>query len=175
MKNKILFITLVTCSILSSCAMMQSIVKSTFPYTTTVLINPSSNLGVEQTVTGMATSFDQDFKKDGNNAAKVNAVRIVSAKLQSKAPSGFNIGNLSALRVYMSRPNGDDEVLVASRNDITPEAGNSVILDIDNSEFLDKLVREPEIRIRMVYKLRNPVDVPVNLHLILGLGAYPAE
>jgi hypothetical protein len=160
---------------LSSCAMMQSIVKSTFPYTTTVIIPPSSNIGAEQSVTGMATSFDQDFTKDGNNANKVNAVRIVSARLQSKAPSDFNIGNLKMIKVYMSKPNGEDEVLVASRTDITHDVGNSMVLDIDNSEFLDKLVREPEVKVRLLYRLRNAVDIPVNLHLILGLGAYPAD
>lgn len=160
---------------LSGCAMMQSIVKSTFPYTTTVIIPPSSNTSDLQSVTGMATSFDQDFKKDGNNASKVNAVRIVSARLQSKAPSDFNIGKLKMIKVYMSSPEGDDEILVASRTDITNDAGNSMVLDIDNSEFLDKLVREPEVKIRVLYKLRNAVDIPVNLHLILGLGAYPAD
>ena len=74
--------------------MMQSIVKSTFPYTTTLTIPKSSPVGVELSVTGMATSFDQDFKKDGNNADKVSEVRMVSARIESRDPSDFNIGNL---------------------------------------------------------------------------------
>src|SRR5580698_5002532 len=99
MKRKVLFISLGLALVLGSCAMMQSIVKSTFPYTTTLTIPKSSQVGVELSVTGMATSFDQDFKKDGNNADKVSEVRMVSAKLQSKDPTDFNIGNLASVKV----------------------------------------------------------------------------
>ena len=173
MSRKVLFISFLLPLFFGSCAMMQSIIKSTFPYTTTVLIPQSSPVGVEQSVTAMATSFDQDFKKDGNNGEKVSDVRIVSAKLQSKDPTDFNIGNMVSVKVYMSKADGKDEVLVASRTDITPGAGNSIVLDIDNSNFLDQRVREPQIMIRMVYRLRNHIDVSANLHLVLGLSAYP--
>lgn len=157
----------------TGCAMMQSIIKSTFPYTTTLVIPKSSAVGVELSVTGMATSFDQDFSKNGNNADKVSEVRMVSAKVESRDPSDFNIGNLAMLRVYLSKADGTEEVLVASRTDITLGVGNSMVLDIDNSSFLDKQVREPKVRIRMVYQLRNHIDVNANLHIVLGLGAFP--
>ena len=173
MKKSVLFISFCLLLMLGSCAMVQSIVKSTFPYTATVLVPKNSQVGVELSVTGMANSFDQDFKKDGNNGDKVSEVRIVSAKLQSKDPTDFNIGNLVLVRVYMAKADGSDEVLVASRTDITPGVGNSMVLDIDNSSFLDKLVREPKVRIRLVYQLRNHIDVDANLHLVLGLSAYP--
>lgn len=155
--------------------MMQSIVKSTFPYTTTLVIPKSSQVGIDLSVTAMATSFDQDFTKDGNNGGKVSEVRVVSAKLQSKYPSDFNIGNLLSVHVYMAKADGNDEVIVASRTDITVGVGNNIVLDIDNAHFLDQLVREPRVKIRMTYKLRNPINVDANLHLVLGLGAYPGN
>lgn len=173
MRKKVLFISILLPLFFGSCAMMQSIIKSTFPYTATVLIPQSSAVGAEQSVIAEATSFDQDFKKDGNNGEKVSEVRIVSAKLQSKDPTDFNIGNLAMVKIYMSNADGKDEVLVASRTDITPGVGNSIVLDIDNSSFLDQRVREPQIRIRVVYRLRNRIDVSPSLHLILGLSAYP--
>jgi hypothetical protein len=173
MNRKVWIVLLIFALASGSCAMMQSIVKSTFPYTTTLEIPKSSAVGVELSVSGMANSFDQDFKKDGNNADKVNAVRMVSASIESRDPTDFNIGNLSMLKVYMSKADGTDEVLVASRTDITPEVGNSVVLDIDNSNFLDQQVREPKVKIRMAYKLRQHIDVNASLHLVLGLGAYP--
>ena len=172
--NKPLFLIAIAL-VFGSCGMMQSVIKSTFPYTTTVLIPRSSPVATEQSVTGMATSFDQDFTKNGNNADKVSEVRIISAKLESRDPSDFNIGNLLLVRVYMAKADGKDEVLVASRNDITPGVGNTMVLDIDNSHFLDERVREKNVRIRLVYKLRNHIDVDANLHLVLGLSAYPAN
>ena len=159
--------------VFSSCAMMQSIVKSTFPYTTTVTIPQTSKAGEELSVTAMATSFDQDFKKDGNNGEKVSEVRMVSAKMESVSPTDFNIGNLSMVKVYMAKADGSAETLVASRTDITPDAGNSIVLDIDNSTFLDQRMREPQVKIRVAYKLRKAINVSPNLHIMLGLSAYP--
>jgi hypothetical protein len=75
----------------------------------------------------------------------------------------------------MAKADGSEEVLVASRSDITPLVGNGLVLDIDNSAFLDQRVREPKVRIRMVYKLRNHIDADASLHLVLGLGAYPSN
>lgn len=160
---------------LTSCGMVQSIVKSTFPYTTTLTIPQSANIGATHSAISTATSFDQNFTKSGNNGERVSEVSIISAKLQSTTPSDFNLGNLSEVKVYVSKNNGNDEVLVASRKDITASVGNSLVLDIDNSHFLDQLVREPDIRIRMSYQLRKKAATDVSVHLVLGLNAYPGE
>jgi hypothetical protein len=159
--------------LLAGCAMVQSIVKSTFPYTTNLTIPASGQAGTEYTATSMATSFDQDFTKSGNNGDKVSGVRIISAKLRSIDPTDFNIGNIAVAKFYMSTPDGQDEVLVASRTDITPGVGNSIVLDIDNSNFLDKLIRMPKVKIRMVYVLRNGISTDATLRLVLGISAYP--
>lgn len=175
MKKNALIILISFTLFLSGCAMMQSIVKSTFPYTTTLVIPRSSQVGTDLSVTAMATSFDQDFTRDGNNGRNVSEVRVVSARLQSKEPSDFNIGNLLSVHVYMARADGKDEVMVASRTDITAGAGNNIVLDIDNAHFLDQLVREAHVRIRMVYRLRDHMNADAHLHLVLGLGAYPGN
>jgi hypothetical protein len=172
-KKPILFLFIAL--IFSSCEVMQSVVKSTFPYTTTVVIPKTSRVGVEQEITGDATSFDQKISRDGNNASKLNDVRIVSAKIQSKDPSDFNIGNLSMLKVYIAKEDGSKEVLVASRTDITPGVGNSMVLDIDNAATLDEHMREQKIKVRLVYKLRNHIDANANLRLALSFGANPVN
>jgi len=159
--------------IFSGCGMFESVVKSTFPYTTNLTIPASSQPGKQYTAVNIATSYDQNFTKDGNNANHVGEVMVVSAKLRSTDPAGFNIGNLEYVKFYMAKHDGSDEILVASRTDITKGVGNSMVLDIDNSNFLDQLVRQPDVRIRMVYKLRNGVDTDVTVKLILGLSAYP--
>jgi hypothetical protein len=171
--KKLLPLSIALMLIFSGCAMFQSIVKSTFPYTTTLTIPATSQPGNEYAALSMATSFDQDFSKSGNNANNCSDVRIVSAKLRSIEPSDFNLGNIASAKFYMSKPDGTDEVLVASRADITKGAGNDIVLDIDNTHFLDQLIREPNVRIRMVYILRNKITYDANLRLVLGMSAYP--
>jgi hypothetical protein len=157
--------------IISGCATVQSIVKSTFPYTAVLAVPASSQTGTSQTSVSMGSSFDQNFVKDGNNATKVKDVHIATAKLQATEPSGFNIGNLQSAKVYMAKANGQGEVLVASRTDIGPNVGSSLALDIDNSHTLDELVREKSVRIKLVYTLRNKTDVKASLKVSLGVSA----
>ncbi|HEY9004244.1 MAG TPA: hypothetical protein VIM89_23010 [Mucilaginibacter sp.] len=156
----------------SSCAMYQSAVKSSFPYTSTLIVPASSKVGSTGSAISTATSFDQNFGR--NNADRVKMVRIVSAKLMSTEPSDYNLGNLSEVRIYLSDNDGQDEVMVASRSDIGANVGNNVVLDIDNSNMLDELVREPQIRVRMAYKLRKSIKRDASVHVVLGLAAYPA-
>lgn len=158
-----------------SCAMLQSVVKGTFPYTANMVIPASARVDEPQTAISTGNSFDQDFTKDGNNASRISEVRIISAKLQSNDPADYNIGNIASLRVYMAKNDGSDEVLVAIRKDIAANSGNSITLDIDNSHFLDALVRQPGVRIRMVYRLRKAVDTDVSLKVSLGVGSNPAN
>ncbi|HVW16212.1 MAG TPA: hypothetical protein VHB54_20440 [Mucilaginibacter sp.] len=159
----------------SGCAMFQTIIKSSFPYTTTLTVAASSQPGVESSAVSMATSFDQNFSKNGNTASKITLVRVISAKLVSISPPTFNIGNIASVKVYLSKKDGSDEILIASRDDIEENAGNNITLDFDDSKFLDELVRQRGIRVRMVYKMRNYISNDVNLDLILGLAAYPVQ
>jgi len=158
--------------IFSGCGIFESVVKSTFPYTSNLTIPASSEPGKQYTAINMATSYDQNFSRDGNNANHIGQVMVVSAKLKSTDPTNFNIGNLEYVKFYMSKHDGSDEILVASRTDITKEVGNSMVLDIDNSNFLDQMVRQPDVRIRMVYKLRKAIESDVTIKLVLGLSAY---
>ena len=158
---------------ISGCAMYQSIIKSSFPYTSTLTVLATAQPGNEYSATSTANSFDQNFSKKGNDADRITLVRVVSAKLMSVEPTDYNIGNLASVKIYLSKENGSDEMLVAQRNDIGPNVGNNITLDIDNSKFLDQLVREPNIRVRMAYKVRQGYRIDVNLHVVLGLAAYP--
>lgn len=158
---------------LSACGTMQSIVKSSFPYTANVEIPGGGVAGKEYSATSTANSFDQVFVKDGSDADNINAVRIISAKLLATEPTDFNIGQLTSVQVYLSKMDGRDEAMVASRKDINPTIGNSLVLDIDNAHFLDELVRQPNLRVRVVYKLRNNLTKGVNLHVVLSIAAYP--
>jgi hypothetical protein len=158
---------------LTACGTMQSILKSSFPYTANLVIPAAVDVGKSYTVIDTATSLDQSFSKDGNNANKINAVRIISAKLEAVTPADFNLGQLAWVEIYMSKMDGKDEDRVAYRKDINPTAGNSLVLDIDNAHFLDEVVRQPGVRVRMVYKLRNKTTTDVNLRVILNIAAYP--
>lgn len=169
MSKKLLIIACVIAFLFSACSVWQSAVKSTFPYNTILTIPRTAADNVVLSTSGTAKSFDENFNKDGNNADKVKNVKIVSAKIVSDDPSDFNLGNLSMVKVYLSKTDGTGEVMVASRTDITAMVGNSLVLDIDNSRLLDEQVKEQKLTIRMEYKLRDHIYVNAHLKVVLGL------
>ena len=171
MNWKIIIVFTITLFVVAGCATFHSLVKSTFPYKATLIIPPNTTGGTEQTVTGTATSFDQDISKDSDTGARVKDVRVVSASLSSKDPLDFNIGNLVYAKIFIIKPDGKNEVLVASRTDVTPGVGNSLVLDAENSVYIDAMIRQPKLKIRMAYQLRNPIKVTVKLKLVLGISA----
>jgi hypothetical protein len=172
MTKKTLYI-LPLLAMLSGCGVLQSAIKSTFPYTATLTIPRSSAVGEELSVTGTASSFDQHINKAGNNADQVSDVRVVSARIRSVDPSDFNIGNLVSAKVYLSKANGKDEVLVASRMDITPGVGNSLVLDIEDTKQLDGLLHDEKMQLKLVYKLHNHINQNISVRVVLSLSANP--
>ncbi len=161
--------------LLSGCSIWQSAVKSTFPYTTIITIPRTSADNVLLSASGTAKSFDQNFNKNGNNANKVKDVKIASAKIESDDPADFNLGNLSVIKVYLSKTDGSEELLVASRTDITALVGNSLVLDIDNTKILDDQVNQSNVGIRMEYQLRDHIYVNAHLKVVLSLRASPGS
>ena len=154
----------------TSCATLQSIVKSTFPYTSTLIVPASSQTGRTFSSTSTASSIDQIFT--GGNTGKVSQVRMSSAKIDAISPSGQSLGVFKSINIYLL--NGNSQVLVASRNDISPTSGSAIVLDIDNSKFLDQYVNSGSVRVRMDYVLQNSLNVDLSLKASLGFNTSPA-
>ncbi|MFC5284608.1 hypothetical protein [Pedobacter alpinus] len=158
---------------ISSCATLQSIVKSTFPYTSTLIIPASSQTGKTISATSSASSIDQIFTGNGSNTSQISQVRISSAKIEAVNPTNQNLGVFKSIKVYLL--NGSNEALVASRNDVAATTGNSLVLDIDNSKFLDDYVKTGNVRIRMDYILQNSLSVDLSVKASIGFNTSPAN
>jgi hypothetical protein len=172
MTRRLLFIASIVV-FFSGCSVWQSAVKSTFPYNTTITIPRDAADNVVLSASGTAKSFDENFNKNGNNADKVKDIKIVSAKIVSDDPSDFNLGNLSMVKVYLSKNDGTGEMMVASRTDVTAMVGNSLVLDIENTKTLDELINEPVVKIKVQYQLRDHIYVNAHLKVVLSLRANP--
>ena len=174
MKHFTCLAILVAC-VAVGCGTVQKVIKSSFPYTATLTVPAAAKEDVEQTAISTAGSFDQKFTKNGNNANHLANVRVKSATLKATNPSSYNIGDIASVKIYLAKADGSDEVLVASRSDIGPNVGNGITLDIDNTASIDQHVRQPNVRIKMVYKLRKKADVDVSLRVVLDITADVAK
>ena len=155
----------------SSCATLQSIVKSTFPYTSTLVIPASSQTGRTFSATSTASSIDQIFTGSGSNTSQISQVRMATAKIEAVSPASQNLGIFKSVKVYLM--NGSNEVLVASRNDISSTVGSSLVLDIENSRFIDEYLKSGSVRVRMDYVLQSGSSVDLSVRASLGFNTSP--
>ncbi|RZL39106.1 MAG: hypothetical protein EOO96_01425 [Pedobacter sp.] len=143
----------------SGCATVQSIIKSTFPYTTTLTIPIGTKAGEVVQTTSVATSFDQIFGNDGGSEL-IKDVKVGAVKLIASNPTNQNLGIFKSVKIFVVSENGG-EVMIGSRSDVSENIGNNLVLDIDNSRFVDDYVKGSNLKIRMEYLLRNDLTSEV--------------
>ena len=169
---KKLIIGLMAVFIISACATVQSIIRSTLPYTATLIIPAGTSTGTMHSAVSPASSADQIF--GGSSNAQIKEVRVSSARIEASNPTNQNLGAFSSVKLFLSKSDGSGEVMVASRNDISANAGSSVVLDIDNSRFVDDIIKSSSARLRMEYVLRNSLNTDVSVRASLGFTSTPA-
>jgi hypothetical protein len=172
--KKIIITLIAITSILTACSTVQSIVRSTFPYTATLIVPASAKTNTSLSATSSASSFDQIFTGQGSNTSSVKEVRVASAKLIASNPSTQNLGVFKSVRLYISRGDGSSEALVAQRTDVSATVGSNLVLDIDNSKFLDDYIKGNTVKIRMEYELREGLNADVSVKASLGFSTAPA-
>lgn len=78
-----------------------------------------------------------------------------------------------SIKVYISS-SGTGERLVASRTNISTDA-SSLTLDLENSGFLDEVVKSTGVTVRTVYELKNQTSSDMNLRIALNFSSIPAN
>ena len=171
--KKLLFTIFAAVILCTGCGTVQSIIKSSFPYTATLVIPAASKSGTTISVTSAASSFDEIFGNQGGNDY-IKDVRIASAKLIASNPNDKSMGMFKSVKIFIS--SGDSgEVMVASRNDVAEHIGSSLVLDIDNSRFVDKYIKGSSLKIRMEYVLREDVNTDVSVRTSLSFSSSPSH
>ncbi|MBL1222266.1 hypothetical protein JET18_15540 [Chryseobacterium sp. L7] len=170
MKN-IFLMTAAVSAIVVSCGTVQSLVQNTFPYTASVLVSTGVPADKEVSSTSTATNVQTWF--GGNNNAKIKDVRISDAKISVVSPSGGNLSAIKSVKVYVSS-SGTGEKLVASRSNITTDS-SSLNLDLNDTGYLDEVVKSSGLTVRTVYELKNQTTSDMNLKIALNFNSVPAK
>lgn len=169
--KKILPFLIAVIVVIAGCATVQSIIKSTFPYTANIVIPASSKSNTTISASSSATSIDQVFgNQNGTNYIK--EVRIASAKLTAYNPVNTSLGMFKSIKLFISSGNSG-EVMVASRSDVQANIGSDLVLDIDNSRFLDNYIQGSSISVRLEYVLRNNTTADVSVRTSLSFTSIP--
>lgn len=170
MKN--IFSTAIIASLaLVSCGTVQSLVQNTFPYTANVLV--STGVPANKEVSSTATASNVQTWFGGNNNAKIKDVRISDAKISVVTPTNGNLSDFKSIKVYVSS-SGTGEKLVASRSNISTSS-SSLNLDLNDTGFLDEVVKSTGLTVRTVYELKNQTSSDMNIKVALNFSSVPAN
>jgi hypothetical protein len=169
MKKPILgFIVLLT--ILSACSAVQSVIRSSFPYTANLIVPQTTQVDTVLSVKSQASTLDQIVTGYGSNTKAIKDVRIASVKIEANTPAGQSLGLFKSIKVYISRGDSSKELLIASRNEISTNVGSSILLDADNTALVDEFIKGSTVRIRMEYELRNSIINAISIKSTLALS-----
>jgi hypothetical protein len=169
--KKIILSLIILSTFAAGCATVQSIIKSTFPYTSSLIVPASSKTNSTLSSTSSASSFDQIFGNQ-NGANYIKEVRVASVRLDASNPTTQNLGVLKSVKIFLVNGSGS-EVMVASRNDVSENVGNNLVLDIDNSRFVDDYVKGSNLRVRMEYSLRSSLATDVSIRASINFNSTP--
>lgn len=164
--KKLLLTAVVASAALSSCSTVSSIMQNTFPYNATVLVASGSPANTELTSVSPAQSVNQLT----GTGANVKDIRVTSATMSVNSTS--SMGVFKSVKVYLSN-NGNNQVLVASRESIPDNMGNSLSLDVNSSKTLDHLMKTGSVVARIEYVLKQSPTADINLKTSIGFNSVP--
>lgn len=169
--KKAIFTSLVLVLFIGGCSTVQSIIKSTFPYTAIITINSGTKAGETISLTSKASSLDQIFgNQNGNDYVK--DVRVSSARLDAGIPNDQSLSIFKSIKLYVVNGSGA-EVMVASRKEVGENIGNNLVLDIDNSRLVDSYVKGENVKVRMEFVLRSSLTSNVSVRSAINFSALP--
>lgn len=165
MKNMFLSAIVATAT-LASCSTVSSILQNTFPYNATVLVTSGSPANAILSNVSAAQSINQLT----GSGANVKDIRVSNATISVN--SNTSVGLFKSVKVYLSN-NGSNEVLVASREDIPDNVGNSLALDINSNQVLDKMMKAGSVQQRLVYVLKQSPTSDISVKTSIGFSSLP--
>lgn len=167
MKNLFLSAIFATAT-LASCSTVSSILQNTFPYNATVLVTANSAANIELSSVSATQSVNQLF----SSGANVKDIRVSNATMS--VGSETSMGIFKSVKVYLSN-NSSNQVLVASRESIPDNVGNSLSLDINSSQTLDTMMKSGSIQAKIVYVLKQVPTSDINLKTSIGFSSVPMK
>ena len=165
MKNMFLSAIVATAT-LASCSTVSSILQNTFPYNATVLVTSGSPANTTLSSVSVAQSINQLT----GSGANVKDIRVSNATLSVNADA--SVGMFKSVKVYLSN-NGGNEILVASREDIPDNVGNSLALDVKTNSTLDNMMKSGSVQQRLVYVLKQSPTSDISVKTSVGFNSLP--
>lgn len=154
---------------LISCSTVSSVLQNTLPYNASFVITQGSPAGTQLSAVGGRSGINQITGVSSN----VKDIRATNATL-SMLSGNQGMGIFRSVNVYVS--SGSDEILVASRDNIPDNIGNTLTLDVNNSRALDGVMKSGNaVSQRIVYVLKSAPTSDLTVRSSVSFNSVPAN
>ncbi|WP_036670870.1 hypothetical protein, partial [Pedobacter borealis] len=104
------------------------------------------------------------------SGANVKDIRVTNATLS--VGSGTSMGVFKSVKVYLSN-SGSNQVLVASRESIPDNVGNSLSMDVSTTNTFDNMMKSGNVQAKIVYVLKQSPTSDISLKTSIGFNSAP--
>lgn len=166
MKNLALT-AIIAASIVASCSTVSSIVQNTLPFSTNIVVTQGSPANTTLSAVGAGTSISQIAGSVNN----VKDIRLSTATMAVTSGSQ-GMGVFKNVKVYLT--SGNNEILVASRENIGDNIGSSLSLDANTSQVLDNILKSGNsVQQRIVYELKTAPASDLSIKTSMNFSSVP--
>jgi TonB-dependent SusC/RagA subfamily outer membrane receptor len=107
--------------------------SNTFLYSEGLLIPASENIKSPMSAISAISNFDLIFSHGNSKIKRGTALTVNSAIVELNDPLKKNLGMFRSMKIYVSKGDGSNEILIASQSGISQNLGNSLILTLNKS------------------------------------------
>lgn len=168
MKNLFLSAIVATAT-LASCSTVSSVLQNNLPYNSNFVVTQGSPSNTQLSAVGAGTNLNQIMGVSSN----VKDIRATTATM-SVTSGAQGMGVFKSVKVYLS--SGNNEVLVAQRDNIADNIGTSLSLDVNNNLYLDNIMKSGNaIQQRVVYTLKQSPTSDLNVRSSITFSSIPSN
>lgn len=165
MKNYILS-ALVASAALVSCSTVSSVLQNTLPFNSNFIVTSGTPSKTQLSTVGAGTGINQIM----GVSQKVKDIRANNATL-TVTSGAQGMGVFQSVSVYLTY--GNKEVLVATRDQISDNIGNTLSLDLSNRTLDDIMKSGNTIQQKIVYTLKSSPTQDMQLKSSITFSSVP--
>lgn len=143
-----------------SCTVQKTTLKSSFGYSSLINIPESKNVDSPQSAKNVVINMAQLLGMQ-QTATRLTNATVTSAKIEVVNVKGQKLDIFKSVKLFLADENS--EVMIGSKNDIPENIGNKLVLELDNTRFIDNYVKDGEMKFRLEYVLRKRTEDGINV------------
>jgi len=167
------FAVLLALAGLAACEKVEDLIRFKISSETSFTVPSAIGLNVPTPLPtpDVTTNASQTFKNNNTEVNKVKDIRLENLVLTITSPANATFAPVKSVRLYISAP-GVEEKLLASKENIPTDVGNTLSLDV-TGEKMDNYVKRESFQVRTEVVTRQAVfqDTDVTAKMSFGVTA----